>query len=105
MPALKCDVVSCIHNAENCCCKGTILVEGGEAKAPEDTFCASFFEKDEDSFQNVYESPDYSLQVDCEATNCAYNEDCECNAENIGICGGKHCGCCEDTACSTFKCR
>jgi len=105
MPILKCDVVSCVHNAERCCCKGAILVEGDSAKDVEDTFCASFYEKAEDSFRNVYESPNYSLQIDCEAENCVYNEDCECQADSVGICGGKRCDCAEDTACATFKCR
>lgn len=103
MPILRCDVVNCMHNAERCCCKGSILVEGDNADNSVDTFCASFYEKDEDSYRNVYETPDYSLQVDCEATNCIYNEDCECHAEQIGICGGGSCCCSEDTVCSTFR--
>lgn len=105
MPTLKCDVASCIHNAERCCCKGEILVEGSNAKESDDTFCASFVEREDDSFSNMYETPDYYSDVECEATDCMYNIECECHAEQIGICGGRNCNCSEDTACATFKCR
>lgn len=105
MTALGCDVASCIHNADHYCCKGAILVEGNDAKEADDTFCASFVEKTEDSFRNTYDTPDYFSEIECEAVNCIHNEDCECQADRVGICGGKHCGCNEDTACSSFRCN
>lgn len=103
MPILDCNVTSCIHNTDEKCCKGNILVEGSDAKEPEATFCASFHEREEDSFRNGCEVPDYSLQVDCEATHCRFNDDCECHAEHIGIAGNGAC-CSEETKCASFQC-
>ena len=31
MTKLDCTVTTCVHNAEKCCCKNTILVEGAQA--------------------------------------------------------------------------
>ena len=103
MPVLECNVTSCIHNADEKCCKGNILVEGTDAKTPESTFCASFYERSEDSFRNQYETPDTTLQVDCEAAHCRFNSNNECHAEHIGISGSKA-SCCEDTKCASFQC-
>ncbi|NLZ81346.1 MAG: DUF1540 domain-containing protein [Clostridiales bacterium] len=102
MPILDCSVVGCIHNADNYCCKGTILVEGTQAKTTEGTFCASFYEKSEDSFRNQFETPDYSLQVDCEAVKCTFNKEKECHAEHIGI-AGRNARNSEETECSSFE--
>ena len=41
MTKLDCSVTGCMHNAENCCCKNTILVEGKTAQDKCDTCCAS----------------------------------------------------------------
>ena len=32
MTRLDCNVTNCLHNAENCCCKAAIIVEGEQAK-------------------------------------------------------------------------
>ena len=37
MTKLDCSVTGCMHNAENCCCKNTILVEGKTAQDKCDT--------------------------------------------------------------------
>lgn len=103
MPVLDCNVVSCIHNADKKCCKGNILVEGSDAKTSDATFCASFYEREADSFRNQYETPDVALQVDCEATHCRFNDNCECHADHIGIDGGSVC-CSEETKCASFEC-
>ncbi|MCQ4727858.1 DUF1540 domain-containing protein, partial [Anaerotignum faecicola] len=31
MTRLDCNVTNCLHNAENCCCKAAIIVEGEQA--------------------------------------------------------------------------
>lgn len=102
MPILECSVVSCIHNADDCCCKGTILVDGVQAKSTEGTSCASFHERSEDSYRNHFETPDYSLEVDCEAVSCNFNEGRECRAEHIGI-SGRNARRSEETECSSFE--
>ena len=68
MTKLDCTVTTCIHNAEKCCCKSGILVEGAQAKNCCDTCCGSF-------------------EVECDVANCLYNDDHQCRAERITIAG------------------
>lgn len=104
MVRLDCNVKTCIHNAENCCCRGNILVDGQDANTKESTACASFYEKSDDSYRNQYETPDVSLAVDCEATNCRYNENMICCAEHINI-SGSSASDKRQTECATFESR
>ena len=104
MTKLDCNVTSCIHNADNCCCKSAILVEGENAKDICDTCCGSFAENKEGSFRNLFKTPESRLEVDCEAVNCIYNESRHCVADHIGIAGdgareASH------TECASFKAR
>ena len=73
MTKLDCSVTGCMHNAENCCCKNTILVEGKTAQDKCDTCCGSFDEKKGGTFRNLFKTPESRLEVECEATNCVYN--------------------------------
>ena len=50
MTKLDCTVTTCVHNAEKCCCKNTILVEGAQARNCCDTCCGSFEENLRRSF-------------------------------------------------------
>ncbi len=104
MTKLDCNVTSCIHNSDSCCCKSAIIVEGNQAKDSYDTFCGSFDENKDGSFRNVFKTPESKLEVDCEAYNCVYNEDRHCSADHIGIAGdgAREAG---HTECSTFKTR
>ena len=87
MTKLECDVKTCLHNADNCCCKGAILVEGGQAKHAGETCCASFDENRGKAFKNLFKTPETRLQVDCDVLNCLYNDDHQCRAERISILG------------------
>lgn len=69
MTKLDCSVTGCMHNAENCCCKNTILVEGKTAQDKCDTCCGSFDEKKGGTFRNLFKTPESRLEVECEATN------------------------------------
>ena len=89
MTKLNCNVTSCVHNADDCCCKNSIVVEGQTARDKCDTCCASFDENKGDAFTNLFKTPENRLEVDCEAINCVYNERRRCVAEHIGIGGGK----------------
>ena len=35
MTKLECNVKNCLHNADNCCCKAAIAVDGNKAKTAE----------------------------------------------------------------------
>ncbi len=45
MTKLDCNVVNCSYNADNCCKRGDIHVEGIQAKTPSETCCGSFAPK------------------------------------------------------------
>lgn len=102
MTKLDCNVTNCIHNAENCCCKTSIIVDGQSAKQKVDTCCGSFAENKGSAFRNLFKTPENRLQVECEAVNCVFNEEHRCNAEHIGI-TGKSATEAVQTECSSFK--
>lgn len=104
MTKLDCNVTNCLHNADNCCCKRTIAVEGEKAKKCCDTCCGSFDEKKEGTFKNLFKTPESRPEIECDATNCVYNEKCLCKAEHVGISGtdAKKAG---ETECATFEAR
>ena len=87
MTRLDCNVTNCLHNAENCCCKAAIIVEGEQAKDTCDTCCGSFDENKDGAYHNLFKTPENRLEVACEAGNCGYNEGRHCSADHIGIAG------------------
>ena len=87
MTRLDCNVTNCLHNAENCCCKAAIIVEGEQAKDTCDTCCGSFDENKDGAYHNLFKTPENRLEVDCEAVKCVYNEGRHCSADHIGIAG------------------
>ena len=87
MTRLDCNVTNCLHNAENCCCKAAIIVEGEQAKDTCDTCCGSFDENKDGAYHNLFKTPENRLEVHCEAVKCVYNEGRHCSADHIGIAG------------------
>ena len=104
MTKLDCNVTSCIHNAENCCCKSAIVVEGERASDKCDTCCGSFDENKDSAFHNLFKTPESRLEIDCEEVNFKYNENRHCSAEKIGISGGKAKDA-SGTECATFAAK
>ncbi len=102
MPVLKCHVTTCLHNEENCCCKGKIQVDGEHATNCHSTCCSSFDERTGETFKNRYETPDTNLAVSCEATNCIYNKKKKCSAEHITI-DGTRAAIADQTECASFS--
>ena len=45
MTKLDCNVVNCSYNADNCCRRTDIQVEGTQAKTSSETCCGSFAPK------------------------------------------------------------
>ena len=87
MTRLECAVSSCVHNAEKCCCKEGILIEGANAKVSGDTCCGSFEENRGGLFKNLFKTPEEKLLVECDVMNCLFNDDHQCRAERISILG------------------
>ncbi|MEG0215672.1 MAG: DUF1540 domain-containing protein [Hungatella sp.] len=104
MTTLDCNVKNCLHNADSCCCKQAIIVDGQDAKETCETYCGSFDENKEGAFQNMFKSPESKLEVDCEAMKCVYNENRHCSADHIGIAGDGAKEACH-TECASFKAR
>lgn len=104
MTMLECSVRNCVHNSDNCCCKGAILVDGHEAKDTEGTCCASFDENQGGIFTNLFKTPEKKLEIACDAVKCVYNEDNRCTAGKIDISGNGACNCGE-TRCATFQAK
>lgn len=100
MPSLVCNVGTCGHNKENLCCLEGIQVGGERAFTSEYTSCESFTEKTKE-FLNSTETPKYSLDIKCEAENCAYNELGMCGADSVAIAGGPVSSSAK-TECNTF---
>ena len=65
MTKLDCNVTTCMHNADNCCCKNAIIVDGHSAKDKCDTCCGSFDESKDSSFHNVFKTPESKLEKMC----------------------------------------
>lgn len=104
MTQLDCTVSSCMYNKDNYCSKGDITIGGKNASNSGDTCCESFRERKSGSAMNSTGHPSSTIDVDCEAEKCRYNEGCKCHAGHIGIAGGQACQC-EETECASFTCR
>ena len=104
MTKLECSVTNCLHNTDNCCCKHAIVVDGYDAKEAYETCCGSFDQKKEGAFQNLFQTPESRLEIDCEAVNCVYNEKRRCSAGKIGITGDGASDA-SHTECATFRMR
>ncbi|GHU44728.1 hypothetical protein FACS1894111_12440 [Clostridia bacterium] len=102
MTKLSCTAGNCSYNQEKYCCKGEIVVEGTVANESKNTCCGSFKERKENT-SNAVLHPSQSIDVDCEAKKCGFNENCKCTAKQIGIAGAGAARC-EETACASFSC-
>lgn len=102
MAELFCKVENCTYNGDNFCSKGDINVGGENAKREEDTCCESFREKGSGAFTGSLSHPSPTINIDCEAVKCVYNEDYKCRAEHVDIRGCGACDC-KETACATFR--
>ena len=103
MPELKCTVQTCVHNNQFLCALDQIQVGGDTAKTAQETCCDSFQERREGSYSNAMEVASDRASVDCKATKCMYNDNCQCHAGKISVEGGvarQNSG----TECATFKC-
>ncbi|MGL5972947.1 MAG: DUF1540 domain-containing protein [Oscillospiraceae bacterium] len=86
MTILNCDCKRCINNSNNLCCRPNLYIKGELSSVVTDTFCENFCCKSEGVMTNlVYNSANKSLDVNCLAKNCIYNNKTKCEAESIAI--------------------
>lgn len=103
MTQLDCNVKTCMHNSDNCCCKQKIEVEDISAKEACQTRCGSYDMKGEGSCCNAMgKEPSKATEIDCKAMNCMYNSNGFCDAQHIGI-TGVNATSSEQTECGSFK--
>lgn len=105
MPRLTCSVNNCIHNNSNYCCMQNIQVDGTNAMRSDNTCCNSFADNTGNMTNAVEDRiPNEVVSVKCEADNCIHNQNCECHAETIDVCGfGANNS--QETACASFYCK
>ena len=83
MPELKCTVQTCMHNKDFYCDLNAIRKSG--------------------TYSNVTGEAGPTSKIDCKATECQYNKECQCHAGKISVEGSKACSC-DETECATFSC-
>lgn len=105
MTDLYCSVVNCANNQSELCCRPDIMVGGPDAWNAKQTYCANFLDKTEDAPRGAVdnESPNPTLDIHCEVTNCTYNQDRACNARHIDMRTTQVNGGQVKTECATFK--
>lgn len=99
MTNLGCNAESCGYNRDNLCCRDNIVVGGCSAENKYDTMCTSY--KECSSCSNSTGIPNNSLDVDCDAVNCKFNEEHRCSADHITISGSAASNSTQ-TLCSSF---
>lgn len=104
MTDLKCNVTSCTYNKEHLCSKGDIMVGGKRAQEKDATCCESFSPKKEgmEGYSSSLSHPSHTISIDCEASQCVYNQNYKCMAEHVEISGNGACNC-KETLCATFR--
>ena len=106
MTDLHCTVAGCANNRESLCCRPDIMVSGPDSSNSKQTFCANFIDrKDGGAATNSvdHESPNPTLDIHCEAANCAYNQQMACSANHVDISTTPVNGGQIKTECSTFR--
>ena len=82
MPELKCTVQTCMHNKDFYCDLNAITVGGKSARKAAETSCDSFEERKSGTYSNVTGEAGPTSKIDCKATECQYNKECQCHARN-----------------------
>lgn len=105
MTILTCSATTCMYNQGSLCSKGEISVNGASARDASETSCGSFREKSEAPQNRMTNSCGCEkIDIDCQAHNCTYNEQCKCTAGSIDV-DGPGAKSSQQTKCVTFECK
>ncbi len=107
MTALKCDVIHCASNRDNCCCRPEIQVDGKHAQDCCETCCASFSAIRNEAPRNDaadYSCPNCRVPIGCTAENCRHNRDGHCSASEVHM-RSREATTEAQTECATFSCH
>lgn len=102
MADLLCNARNCGYNRDEYCCKGDIMVGGKHAKNEDDTCCESFIARRGESITSACSHPSRMISIDCEVSQCLYNNNYKCIAEHVDIRGMDALDS-DSTVCATFK--
>ena len=100
MPDLYCEASNCAHNKNRLCSIDNITVSGKTAVRADGTCCENFTEQT--TPESLINKGEKKTFIDCYAENCRYNEDLNCYADSVNICGEEACRC-KETECKTFS--
>lgn len=84
MTDLRCSVYNCANQKDGCC-KPNIKVEGEGACTCTETCCGSFTPKGTENAVVGYSTPNETVQISCDVSDCAYNKENKCRASNVSI--------------------
>ena len=105
MTILKCHATTCAYNEDTLCSRGEINVMGDSARSADETSCGSFQKKGSGTVNSTIGCCGCeTIQIDCKAHNCTYNENCKCTAASIDV-DGSNATACSETKCDTFQCQ
>lgn len=105
MTILKCSATNCFYNKDMLCSKGAINVTGQNARQADETSCESFRAQNSSASNSADSGCGCkTINIDCKANNCTYNQHCKCTAAAINV-GGSNARSCEETKCDTFCCN
>lgn len=105
MTILKCSATTCAYNEDMLCSRGEIDMMGESAYSAEETCCGSFREKGQGTMNSAKNGCGCeTIQIDCKACGCTYNDKCKCTAASINV-DGNDARTCDETKCSTFQCE
>ena len=103
MPEITCSAVKCTYNTEGYCNREYIRIDVDDSDSENCcTCCDSFTEDGGHSAHSCSNAVCDDAGVECFATNCIYNENCECVADSINV-EGDEAVCCTDTFCDTYR--
>lgn len=103
---VKCSVVDCIYNDNNCCTSYAVKIGGEDAETSAQTRCDTFSTK-QGTMSSVLSNSDNtgSTKINCKATNCRHNNDLKCMLESIEVgcsCDPCNCSSASETTCNSF---
>lgn len=105
MTQLKCHVIHCSSNKNQCCCRPDIKVDGPDACRSSETCCDSYTSIPAGATNDVgYREPNPRMPIACTAAHCVYNTKGKCTADSIQM-DGSQAMAKNETACATFKNR
>lgn len=97
-------VSTCAHNQGCYCVLDKVEVGGKNANTACMTCCDSFVERKEGEYVDSVKEATPTCSINCNASECKYNEGCSCTAGNVNVQGVGACTC-KETECSTFCCK